>query len=272
MSRRRALLVYILLGIGMIISILPFYWMITTALKTPQEAVQFPPTWIPHHFQWSNFAEAMRVAPFGRYFLNTIIIAVFSLIGVLITGILAGFSFAFYEFKGREILFLSFLAVMMVPMPVYIVPGYLILASFGWLDTYLALIIPWTVNVFSIFLLRQHFKSIPTALFEAAIIDGCSPFGFLMKVAVPLVKPAIITVTIFNLISSWNSFIWPLVMTNRDSIRPVQVGLAYFMQEESTNYTLLSAASTIVVIPVIILFFIFQRRIMESYMRTGIKE
>jgi len=128
------------------------------------------------------------------------------------------------------------------------------------------------VSAFNIFFLRQHFKTVPISLLEAAIIDGCTPMGFLWRIALPLVKPAIITITIFNLIASWNSFIWPLVMTNRDIIRPVQVGLAYFMQEESTNYTLLSAASTIVVLPVIILFFIFQKRIMESYMRSGIKE
>lgn len=272
MSRRRVILVYVLLIIGAIVSLIPFYWMVTTSLKAPQEAVQFPPSWIPHTLKFTNYVEAMKVAPFGRYFLNTIFIAISTLIGVLLTTSLAAFSFAFYNYKGKDIVFLSFLAVMMVPMPVYIIPGYLILASFGWLDTYLALIIPWIVSAFNIFFLRQHFKTVPISLLEAAIIDGCTPMGFLWRVALPLVKPAIITITIFNLIASWNSFIWPLVMTNRDIIRPVQVGLAYFMQEESTNYTLLSAASTIVVLPVIILFFIFQKRIMESYMRSGIKE
>lgn len=272
MSRRRIFLVYTLLIIGTIIFVLPFYWMLITSFKTPQEAVRFPPTWFPHKFLFSNYIEAFKIAPFVRYFINTIIITIFTVIGVLITSILAGFSFAFYEFKTKELFFLLFLSVMMVPMPVYIVPGYLILARFGWLDTYLALIVPWIVNIFAIFMLRQHFKTIPKALLEAAIIDGCSVFGFLWKIAIPLVKPAIITIVIFDILSSWNSFIWPLVMTNSDKLRPVQVGLAYFMQEESTNYTLLSAASTIVVIPVIIIFFFFQRRIMESYMRSGIKE
>jgi len=246
--------------------------MLITSLKTPQEAVRFPPTWFPKELRFSNYVEAFKTAPFLRYFINTILITIFTVGGILITSILAAFSFAFYDFRFKEWIFLLFLSVMMVPMPVYIVPGYLILATFGWLDTYLALIIPWIVNIFAIFMLRQHFKTIPKSLLEASIIDGCSVFGFLWKVAIPLVKPAIITIIIFDILSSWNSFVWPLVMTNSDKIRPIQVGLAYFMQEESTNYTLLSAASTIVVIPVIIIYFLFQRKIMESYMRSGIKE
>lgn len=271
MSKTKAIILYVILILGVFAALLPFYWMITTSLKSPVEAVKFPPTWVPENFQWQNYPEALEVAPFGRYFFNTIIIAIFTLLGVLTTSSLAGFSFAFIDFPGRDFFFLSFLAMMMVPLPVYIIPGYLILARFGWLNTFLALIVPWTVNIFSIFLLRQHFKSIPEEIFESAMIDGCSPMQFLIKVALPMVKPALITVTIFSLIGSWNAFIWPLVMTTSDKIRPVQVGLAYFIQEQSTNYTLLSAASTLVIIPVVILFFVFQRRIINSYMRTGIK-
>jgi len=263
--------IYIILIIGAIIFILPFYWMLATSLKTPIGAVHFPPTWIPKHSQFHNFVDAWRVAPFARYFLNTIFIAISTLIGVLITSCLAAYAFALMKFPGREQIFISFLAMMMVPMPVYIVPGYLILARLGWVDTYNALIIPWVVNVFSIFLLRQHFRTIPKALYDAALIDGCSRLGFLWRVVIPLSRPVLAAVTIFSLIGSWNSFIWPLVMTNRDVIRPVQVGLAYFMQEQSTNYTLLSAASTIVIMPIIILFFFFQKQIIESHLRTGIK-
>lgn len=271
MTKQKAILLYILLILGLVLALLPFYWMIITSLKSPVEAVEFPPSWIPKDIIWQNYPEALKVAPFGRYFFNTIIIAIFTLTGVLITSSLAAFSFSFIKFRGREFTFLAFLAMMMVPLPVYIIPGYLILARFGWLNSYLALIIPWTVNIFSIFLLRQHFKSIPVEIFESAMIDGCSPFQFLIRIAIPMVKPALVTITIFSLIGSWNSFIWPLVMTTSDNIRPVQVGLAYFIQEQSTDYTLLSAASILVVIPIIVLFFVFQRRIINSYMRSGIK-
>ncbi len=271
MTRSKALLLYIILVLGVLVALLPFYWMIITSLKTPVEAVQFPPTWFPHRVAAQNYPEALKVAPFGRYFFNTIIIAISTLIGVLVTSSLAGFTFSFIKFPGREFFFLSLLAMMMVPLPIYIIPGYLILARFGWLNTYLALIIPWTVNTFSIFLLRQHFKSIPESIFESAMIDGCSPFQFLTHIALPMIKPALVTVAIFSLIGSWNAFIWPLVMTTSDKIRPVQVGLAYFIQEQSTDYTLLSAASTLVIIPVVILFFIFQKQIINSYMKSGIK-
>lgn len=265
-------IVYVLLIVGAVSMIFPFFWMISTSLKTPVEAVQFPPSFIPKSFEFSNYSDAWTKVNFGRYFLNTIIMAFFTLAGVLITSILAAYAFARLDFKGREFLFVGMLAVMMIPMPVYIVPGYLILMKFGWIDTYYALIVPWTANVFSIFLLRQHFKTIPRDLYDASVIDGYSDLGFLFKVVVPLSKPALATISIFSIIGSWNSFLWPLVVTNSDKIRPVQVGLAYFMQEQTTDYTLLMAASTFVVVPLIILFFFAQKQIIASYARSGLKD
>ncbi len=265
-------LVYIVLAIGAISMIFPFFWMISTSLKAPIEAVKFPPTIIPESFQFSNYSEAWSKVNFARYFLNTLIMTALTLGGVLITSILAAYAFARLDFKGREILFVGMLAVMMIPMPVYIVPGYLILMKFGWIDTYYALIVPWTANVFSIFLLRQQFKTIPKDLYDASVIDGYSDLGFLFKVVVPLSKPALVTMSIFSIIGSWNSFLWPLVVTNSDTIRPVQVGLAYFIQEQSTDYTLLMAATTFVVMPLIVLFFIAQKQIIASYARSGLKD
>ncbi|HFD05058.1 MAG TPA: carbohydrate ABC transporter permease, partial [Firmicutes bacterium] len=214
---------------------------------------------------------AWKEANFGRYILNTLFIAFTTLAGVLFSSILGAYAFAKLQFKGRNILFISMLGIMMIPMPVYIVPGYLVLMKLGWIDTFYALIIPWTVSVFNIFLLRQHFKSIPNELYEAAVLDGCNHWQFLWKILVPLSKPMLVTISIFSLIGSWNSFIWPLVVTNSDKIRPIQVGLAYFMQEQSTNYVLLSAASTISVIPLILLFFLAQKQIISSYAKSGIK-
>ena len=263
--------IYLLLILGAVIMIVPFYWMITTAVKTPAESIKFPPTLWPSHFVWSNFAKAWKEANFGRYILNTLFIAFTTLVGVLFSSILGAYAFAKLQFKGRNILFISMLGIMMIPMPVYIVPGYLVLMKLGWIDTFYALIIPWTVSVFNIFLLRQHFKSIPNELYEAAVLDGCNHWQFLWKILVPLSKPMLVTISIFSLIGSWNSFIWPLVVTNSDKIRPIQVGLAYFMQEQSTNYVLLSAASTISVIPLILLFFLAQKQIISSYAKSGIK-
>jgi len=268
----RRIVVYLLLVVGGIGMLLPFYWMVTTALKTPVEAVQFPPTWFPKVLKFSNFVEAWNSVPFPRYFFNTIFIALTVLLGVLITSSLAGFAFAWMEFRGREVLFVALLAMMMVPMPVYIVPGYLLLVKLGWIDTYRALIVPWMANVFSIFLLRQQFKTIPRDLYDAAVIDGCSKLYFLIKVVLPLSRATIVTIAIFSIIGSWNAFIWPLVVTSSDALRPIQVGLAYFVQEQSTNYTLLSAASTFTTLPLVILFFLAQKKIIASFARSGLKE
>ena len=263
--------IYTVLIVGAVSMILPFFWMVSTSLKTPMESLRFPPTWIPSHFVWSNYKEVFDKVPFVKYFINTFFMAIATLLGVLFTSILAGYAFATMNFKGKDAIFMGLLAVMMVPMPVYIVPGYLILQYLGWIDTFYALIVPWLANVFSIFLLRQHFKTLPKELYESAMIDGAGEFYYLWKIAVPLIKPAIVTMSLFSVIGSWNSFIWPLVVTNRDAIRPVQVGLAYFVQEQSTDYTLLMAATTIVVLPLIILFFLGQRQIIESFSRSGMK-
>ncbi|MEO0278836.1 MAG: carbohydrate ABC transporter permease, partial [candidate division WOR-3 bacterium] len=153
-----------------------------------------------------------------------------------------------------------------------IIPLFLVVQKLGWLDTLHVMVIPWMVSIFSIFLLRQNMRTIPRDLYDAAIIDGCSRLGFLFKIIVPLIKPAITTIVIFEFISSWNSFMWPLMVINRDKLRPIQVGLAYFSQGESTNYPALMAASTLAILPLVILFFIAQKQIIESYARSGLKE
>ncbi len=266
----RIVIIVLLSAMG-ITMVLPFYWMIITSLKTPMEAIQFPPTWLPRILRFRNYVDAWKQVPFPRYFLNTIIITVATLIGVLVTSSLAAYSFACMRYRGRNLIFLCFLAMMMIPVPVYIVPGYLILMKLHWVDTYLALTVPWLANVFAIFLLRQHFKTIPKDLYDAAIMDGCSRFGFLVRIVLPLSKAVLITVSLFSIIGSWNAFIWPLVVTSSDALRPIQVGLAYFVQEQSTNYTLLTAATTFSIIPIVLLFIILEKRIIASFARSGIK-
>ncbi|MEO0084059.1 MAG: carbohydrate ABC transporter permease [candidate division WOR-3 bacterium] len=262
-------IILILCGLSMF---LPFYWMLTTAVKTPLEALRFPPTLFPSIIKLENFVEIFREVPLLRYFLNTIFITIVTLTGVLFTAILAAYAFARLQFWGRDVIFIIFLALMMIPLPVYLVPSYMILYRLRWIDTYFALIIPWMVNIFSIFFLRQHIKTLPQDLFDAAKIDGCGEFRTLWQVVVPLSKAPLITLAIFDIIASWNSFFWPLIVTHSDSIRPLQVGLAYFSREFSTNYPLLMAASTLAILPLVILFFFAQKQIIQSYARTGLKE
>jgi ABC-type glycerol-3-phosphate transport system permease component len=185
---------------------------------------------------------------------------------------LAAYAFARMEFRGRDFLFYLFLSMMMVPQPIYMISSYVLLDKLNWLDTYNALIVPWIANIFTIFLFRQHFKSLPKELFDAAAIDGCGTFGMLWRIIMPLSKPVIATASIFSLITSWNSFMWPLVMINRPELRVLQVGLSYFNQEASTQTTLLMAASTFSILPVLVLFFLAQKQIIASTAKTGMKE
>jgi len=223
-------------------------------------------------FHWQNYVTAFNKVPFIIYFKNTLVVSFLTLIGVLITSTLAAYAFARMEFFGRDFLFYLFLSMMMVPEPIYLVSSYVLLDKISWLDTYQALIVPWCVNIFTIFLFRQHFKSLPQELFDAAAIDGCSTFGMLWRIMLPLSKSVIATASIFSLIGSWNSFMWPLVMTNRPELRVLQVGLSYFNQEASTQTTLLMAASTFSIVPILILFFMAQKQIIASYAKAGLKD
>ncbi|MEO0228907.1 MAG: carbohydrate ABC transporter permease [candidate division WOR-3 bacterium] len=267
----RAIIYLVLIALA-ILSLLPFYWMITTSFKTPAESIAIPPTLFPEKLTLNAYKTVLTKIAFPRYMYISFITSVLTILGSLLTAILAAFAFSWIQFKGRETIFLGYLSLMMVPMPVYIIPLFLVVQKLGWLDTLHVMVIPWMVSIFSIFLLRQNMRTIPRDLYDAAIIDGCSRLGFLFKIIVPLIKPAITTIVIFEFISSWNSFMWPLMVINRDKLRPIQVGLAYFSQGESTNYPALMAASTLAILPLVILFFIAQKQIIESYARSGLKE
>lgn len=222
-------------------------------------------------FHFDNFVTAFNKVPFNRYFLNTLIVSFSVVFGVIVTGSLAAYAFARMQFKGREFLFYLFISMMMVPQPVYLIPSYIVLNHLGWLDTFLALIVPWIANIFTIFLLRQQFKTIPQELFDAASIDGCSRFGILWKIVLPLSKSVLATAAIFSFIGSWNSFMWPLVMIDSPHLRVLQVGLSYFSLEASSQTTLLMAASTFSILPLLILFLFAQRQIISSFASSGLK-
>ncbi len=266
------IIIFILVLIGGIFMLFPFLWMLSTSFKTQAEALAFPPTWIPNHPTLIPFQLVWSKLNFPRYIYVSTVMAILTPLGVLITGILAAYAFSWMKFPMRESLFVGVLSLMMIPVPVYVVPLFILVQRLGWVDTYYALIVPWTASVFAIFLLRQHFRSIPKDLYDAAVIDGCGRFRFLWLILLPLARPAITTIAVFEVITAWNSFMWPLMVTNSKWMRPVQVGLAYFAQGESTNYPALMAASTIAILPLVILFFMAQKQIVESYARSGLKE
>ena len=270
---------YLVLVFGAVVVAFPFFWMLSTSLKTAEETNLSPPTLLPSSPRWGNYPEAWTAAAasaaervtFTTYFRNSLIVAGCVTTGVLFTSILAAYAFACMEFRGKRLLFLLFLSTMMIPFEVALVPNYDTIHRLGWYDSFPALIVPWMANVFSIFILRQFFKSIPRDYAEAAAIDGCGHWRYLWHIATPMAAPALVTVTLFTFLGSWNAFLWPLLVTASPERRVVQVGLALLRSEESTNLHLLMAASAIVIIPVVVLYLALQRRFIEGVAGTGLK-
>ncbi len=262
--------VLIVLGAAMI---LPFAWMISTSLKGYHEIFRYPPKWIPDSPQWSNYLEVWKLAPFGRFYVNSVFVALVTTVGQVITGVLAAYAFARMEFWGRDKVFMLFLATLMVPTQVTLIPTYIVMSQMGWIDSYQALIIPFVSTAFSVFLLRQFFLTIPKELEEASIMDGCSKLRFIFLVLMPLAKPAIASVSLFGFLGSWNSYLWPLIVINSNQMRTLPIGLRYFVSQQGggSEWHYLMAASLIVMLPVLIVFFAAQKQFIEGIARSGIK-
>ena len=221
---------------------------------------------------FQNYVNAWKAGKyFGQYYLNTIFVAVTTTVLDILFACMAAFAFSKLKFYGRDFVFMLFLATMMVPGEVLLVPNYITLSVFGWIDSYWALIVPWTVSVFVIFLMRQHFMSIPDELYDAGKMDGISKWGFLWKIMVPLSKPVIITGSLLKFIGSWNAFLWVLIVTKSPEVRTLPVGLANFSSEVGTLYNQLMAASTFSMLPIVILFLFVQKYFIQGIARTGLK-
>jgi len=220
---------------------------------------------------FQNYVLAWQAAPFGIYYVNTVFVAVVTTILEIIISAMAAYAFSWMNFPGRDLLFSIFLATMMVPGEVLLVPNFITITKFGWIDTYYALIVPWVVSVFSIFLMKQHFMSIPTELFDAARIDGCSHWRYLWQIVMPLSRPVVITTALLKFVGSWNSFLWVLIVTNDPKYRTLTVGLQAFSSDVGTLYNLLMAAATFTILPVVIIFLFTQRYFVRGIARTGLK-
>jgi multiple sugar transport system permease protein len=274
----------VLLGFGFVMAF-PFIWMILTSFKPLPETLSSPPTVFPVHWRPENYAEAWRAANFPRFFLNSSLISLATVGGTLVTSALAGYAFARMRFPARDVVFFVFLGTMMIPHEVTLIPNFVLLTYLpcpipidvicnprgGWFDTFTAVSVPWWVSVFSIFLLRQFFLGIPNELWEASQLDGATHPGYLWRVVLPLSTPALLTVALYAFVQSWKSFLWPLVMTSRPEVRPIQVGLSTFALENGTYYHTLMAASAFTIAPVLVLFILVQRQFLESIARSGLK-
>lgn len=266
----RHIALHLLLVIGSLIMLLPFMWMLSTSLKSQPEIFTYPPTWIPEELQWVNYEDAMTSLPFGRFYFNSFFVSSSVTILQILTSSLAAFAFARLKFKGRDTIFVLYLGALMIPFPVLLIPNFIIVNRLDWLDTYWALIIPPAFSAFSTFLLRQHFKTLPMDLDEAARIDGASSLRIWWSVILPMSKTAIAAIAIFIFLNTWNDFLWPLVVTNSDEMQTVPVGLNSFQGQYSVRWNLLMAAAVVAMAPVLIVFIFAQNWFIKGISMTGI--
>lgn len=251
--------------------IAPFLWMVFTALKGESEIYAYPPSWLPSSLHWENFAHVWQAVPFGRFYINSIVVTAIITVSQVFTAALAGYAFARLQFPGRDTIFYLYLATLMVPGQVTMLPLFLIMNRLGWIDTYQGLTAPFLVSVFATFFLRQFFATIPKDLEDAAHIDGCGRLRFLWQIMLPLARPALGAVTLFTFLSHWDDYLWPLVITNSTQMRTLPVGLRFFVEESGTQYHYMMAAALITLMPVLALFLAAQRQFIEGIALTGMK-
>ncbi len=273
MKKRRlsSVISTLVLGILAITMLIPFLWMVSTSLMSEVEVYQFPPRLFPKELKWSNYSGALTMLPFGRFFLNTILVTSVGVLGQLITCSMAAYAFARLRFKGRDGLFAVFMSTMMVPSIVTLIPAYLIVATFGWMNTYWALFTPILTSVWGIFLLRQFFQTIPTSYEEAARLEGASEWTIYWRVILPLSKPALATLAVFAFMNTWKDFLWPLLVTSRNDMRTLEVGIAMFSSLQGTNWPFQMAAAVVVLLPILVLFMATQRYFIEGISLSGLK-
>ena len=278
------ILLYVALSIGAILMIAPFLWMVLTAFKSNLEIAKF--SWLPDELRWRNFTEAMQTAPFLRYFRNSLFIAVGETAFTLAVCTMAGYALAKLPIRGSKALLSYFIILLLVPFQIILVPLFLIVKSIplfggnnilgqggiGWLNSWWGLIIPLGAAPLFTFLARQFYVSVPNELAQAARVDGLGEFGIFARIMTPLVKPALITIAVFQIEAAWNAFLWPLMITTSDSMRPLQLGLAIFAQNPAeVQWPYLMAGTALATLPMIVMFIFAQKRFVEGMAHVGIK-
>jgi multiple sugar transport system permease protein len=267
------LVTYLLLFLVAVIALVPFFWMVTTSLKTALESSTYPPTLLPTVPQWHDYGDVFNAVPFLTFFRNTVFYSVLVTLGQLAFCSTAAFAFARLQFPGRNALFLLYLATLMIPTSVTLVPSFILMKWFGWLDTVWVMTVPGMLgSAFGTFLLRQFMLTIPRELDEAAMIEGAGLFRIYWQIILPLVRSPLVVLTVLTVMAVWNDFAWPLVMLNSNNVMTLTLGLAVFATggtEEYTNIPLVMAAATMTVAPLILIFFVAQRYFIRGIALTG---
>ncbi|HRL11675.1 MAG TPA: carbohydrate ABC transporter permease [Aggregatilineales bacterium] len=265
------LISYAVLIVGALMMVMPFVWSITTSLKPQAQLFINPPFWIPWPPDFSAYSELMERVNFGQYALNTLKVASLITIGQLITCSMAGYGFAKIKFPGRDKIFLLFLATMMVPAAVTLIPNFVVMRELKLVDTHAGLIIPFLGSAYGTFLLRQFYLNFPDELEEAAKLDGCNPFTYYLYILLPNSKAILSALGLLTFQTFWNEFQWSLIMINTESKRTLQVGLSYLLNENYINWPWLMAASVLTTLPILVLFFLTQKQFVQSVRFSGLK-
>lgn len=267
-GRSGTYLVLITLGA---IMVFPFVWMVGTSLKSQQEIFVYPPTLWPQTLHFENFATALDKVPFLRFYVNSLLVTGLVTFWQVATSALAGYAFARLDFPFKNALFATYIATLIIPSQVTMLPLFLLMSQLGWINTYQALTVPFIANAFAVFFLRQFFRTIPQELEEAARIDGAGRLRVLVRIVLPLARPALATITLFIFLAEWDSYLWPLIVTNSEHMRTLPIGLRFFVEESGSSLHLMMAGAVMAVAPVLLLFFMAQRQFIEGISMTGSK-
>lgn len=263
--------IYILLIFLSLVAIVPFIWMLSASFKLNKDVFTYPITWIPETIRWENYVDIWKKIPLLTFIKNTTKLTVVITLLQLLTSSLAAYAFAKLEFKGRDILFISYVSTIAIPWQVYMIPQYIMVQKFGLVDTHMSLIILQAFSAFGVFLMRQFYISIPKELSESARIDGLGEFGIYSRIMLPLVKPGLATLTIFTFVTIWNDFMGPLIYINSTDLKTIQLGLRLFVTQFSAEYSLIMAAALVTLVPVLIVFLALQKYFVEGIATSGIK-
>jgi multiple sugar transport system permease protein len=262
---------YALLVFCGLLMIFPILWMVSSSLKMPDKIFSVPVQLIPNPVRFENYTESIELAPLGRYFFNSIFVGFAITVLSLFFSALAGFGFAKYRFWGSKALFVAVLSTLMIPFQVIMIPLFIIVRNFGWLNEYAGLIIPAAISGFGVFLMRQFILSIPDELLDAARIDGASEPGIFWHVILPLCKPPLTALGIFTFLDSWNNLLWPLIVVTKVEMRTIALGLTEYQTVHGTSYHYLMAAATLATIPILIMFVLLQRQFIRGVLISGMK-
>lgn len=265
------LLRYVLLIVLAVVTFAPIWFMATTSLKTPAEVFEFPPSLLPDVPQWSNFVALFENLDIPRYLYNTFVVSAAAVLFNLLFDSMAAFAFARLKFPGRDVAFIALIASMIIPFQITMIPTFLIVKSLGWIDSYAGLIAPTAGGAFGIILLRQFMISFPSGLEDSARMDGAGLFRVYWDIVMPLTKPALATLAVLTFMFTWDDFLWPLIITNSDHMRTIQLGLQMLRGEYTLNWEILMAGSTVALIPVFILFAFSQRFFIEGVTMSGMR-